>query len=324
MSETQVTIVILRSEVHSISTERYQTALQERLPEATVKRARTPQEEREYIQHADIATGLEITEELVHHAENLQLFACAAAGVDHLPMPALEDNGVVVTNASGIHVPNMAEHTIGFMLAFARRLHEGWRRQRNREWRHFQGFGELQGSTVTIAGLGPIGQGIAERLEPFGVETIGLRYTPSKGGPTDEVYGYDPDDVYAAFARTDYLVLICPLTETTEHLVDDEALRTLPTDAVIVNMARGGVIDTDALLRALRGNWIHGAALDVTDPEPLPEDHPLWNIEDVMITPHSAGHTDAYWDRLAAILARNVEQVAETGRWADLENQVEL
>lgn len=324
MSDNHPTIVILRSEVHSISTERYQTALQDRLPEATVKRARTPQEERDYIQQADIATGLEITEELVHHAENLRLFACAAAGVDHLPMTALEDNGVVVTNASGIHVPNMAEHTIGFMLAFARRLHEGWRRQRNREWRHFQGFGELQGSTVTIAGLGPIGQGIAERLEPFGVETIGLRYTPSKGGPTDEVYGYDLDDVHAAFARTDYLVLICPLTETTEHLVDEEALRTLPTDAVIVNVARGGVIDTDALLRALRGNWIHGAALDVTDPEPLPEDHPLWNIEDVMITPHTAGHTDAYWDRLAAILARNVELVAETDRWADLENQVEL
>lgn len=324
MSNHTPTIVILRSEVHSIPTDRYATALKERIPDADVKLARTPQEERELTESAEIATGLHITKDLVHEADNLRLFACAAAGVDALPLEALRENGVIVTNASGIHVPNMAEHTIGFMLAFARRLHEGWRRQQNREWRHFQAFGELEGSTVTIAGLGPIGQGIAERLDAFGVETIGLRYTPSKGGPTDEVYGYDPEDVHAAFARSDYLVLICPLTDTTRHLVDEEALRTLPSDAVIVNVARGGVIDTDALLRALRGNWIHGAALDVTDPEPLPEDHPLWGIEDVLITPHTAGHTDAYWERLADILARNVDQVGETGRWEDLENQVEL
>lgn len=323
MASESPTIVVLRSEVHSIPTERYVSALRERIPGADVKFARTPKEEREFIETAEIATGLHITEELVHRADNLRLFACAAAGVDALPLDELQENDVLVTNASGIHVPNMAEHTIGFMLAFARRLHEGWRRQQNREWRHFQGFGELQGSTVTIAGLGPIGQGIAERLDAFGVETIGLRYTPSKGGPTDEVYGYDLDDVHAAFARSDYLVLICPLTETTRHLVDVDALQTLPSDAVVVNVARGGVIDTDALLQALRGNWIHGAALDVTDPEPLPEDHPLWGIEDVMITPHNAGHTDAYWDRLADILTRNVEHVQETGRWADLENQVE-
>jgi phosphoglycerate dehydrogenase-like enzyme len=104
-------------------------------------------------------------------------------------------------------------------------------------------------------------------------------------------------------------VLACPLTETTDSLIDGNALKTLPEDAVVVNVARGGVVDTSALVSALRSNDLRGAVLDVTEPEPLPEDHPLWGFQNVLITPHNAGHTPRYYERLADIVAENVRKL---------------
>jgi phosphoglycerate dehydrogenase-like enzyme len=199
---------------------------------------------------------------------------------------------------------------LGYILTFARRLHVAARRRDREEWRHYRAR-ELKGSTVTVVGLGSIGTEVVARLDPFDVETIGVRYTPSKGGPTDEVLGFD--DIHDALARTDYLVLACPLTETTHHLIDREAFATLTPEAVVVNVARGGVIDQDALVKALANERIRGAALDVTDPEPLPPDHPLWPFENCLITPHVGGSTTRHWDRMADIVADNVAAL-EAGR----------
>ncbi|MFC6725528.1 NAD(P)-dependent oxidoreductase, partial [Halobium palmae] len=140
------------------------------------------------------------------------------------------------------------------------------------------------------------------------------------GGPTDEVYGFD--EIHGALADADYAVLACPLTDATEGLIDDAVFETMPQHAVLVNVARGKVVDTDALLSALRGNSIRGAALDVTDPEPLPEDHELWGLDNVLITPHNAGHTPKYFERMADILERNLEIADERGGFEGLENQV--
>jgi len=301
-------IAVLRGGTHGLPMEEYAAELRDRLPDDEVALARTPAEEREYVSDARVVTGGSIDEDLLAEAEDLELFACAYAGYGHLPLEKFRDRGIAVTNAAGIHAPSIAEQVLGFLLTFSRRLHEGWRRKQNREWRHFQAF-ELQDSTVTVVGLGAIGHAVVERLEGFGVDTIGVRYTPEKGGPTDEVVGFDDEAVHDAFARTDYLVLATPLTDTTRGLVDSEALATLPPESVLVNVARGGVVDTDALVGALRRESIRGAALDVTDPEPLPEDHALWNLENVLITPHNAGHTPKHWERLADIVAGNVPRL---------------
>ncbi|OVE83302.1 D-2-hydroxyacid dehydrogenase [Natronolimnobius baerhuensis] len=313
-------VLVLRKGTHGIPIEQYAAALRERLTDRTVRLARTPAQERELIDDAEFVTGMLLSDDVLEAATNLEVFACAYAGTGHLPLDQLEERGVAVTNASGVHGPNIGEHVLGAILRFTRRFHVGQRQQDRREWRHYQAH-ELQGSTVTIVGLGAIGQAITERLEPFGVDTIGVRYTPEKGGPTDEVIGFDGDAFHEALARTDYLVLACPLTETTRGLVGREELLTIDPEAVLVNIARGPVVDTDALLEALRGNQIRGASLDVTDPEPLPEDHPLWNFGNVQITPHNAGHTPKYYDRLADIVAENVERF-DAGDGADLRNQV--
>jgi len=311
-------ITVLRTGAHGTPMSEYADALRERLPERDVALARTPAEERDLAADARVVTGVDIDEALLSEADELALFAGAYAGYEHLPLDAFRERGVAVTNAAGVHAPSAGEQVVGYLLTFARRLHEGWRRQQHREFRHYRA-GELKGSTVTVVGLGAIGEGVVQRLQGFDVDTIGVRYTPEKGGPTDEVVGFDDEALHDAFARTDYLVLACPLTDTTRHLVDRAALNTLPPESVLVNVARGGVVDTDALVAALRREDIRGAALDVTDPEPLPEDHPLWNFENVVVTPHTAGQTPEYWSRLAGIVATNVSRL-DTDE--DLQNRV--
>jgi len=298
-------VVVLREGTEGLSMASYAETLRDRLPELEVALARTPAEERELVPKARVVTGITLDPDLLESADRLGLFACTFAGTDHVPTEALREHGVTVTNAGGIHAPGIAEQTIANMLVFARNLHEGWRRKENGEWRHFQSH-EFTDSTVTVVGLGSIGQAVVQRLAGFEVETIGIRYTPEKGGPTDEVLGFDDDDVHEAFARSDYVVLACPLNDLTRGMVGEAELATLPPNAVVVNAARGGLVDTDALASALQTEGVRGAALDVTDPEPLPSDHVLWELENCLITPHTGGHTPKHWDRLADIVAGNV------------------
>ncbi|SIR82829.1 Phosphoglycerate dehydrogenase [Haladaptatus litoreus] len=315
---TNPDVVVLREGTEGLSMESYAEELRERLPDRTVALARTPKQERELVTDARVVTGITVDENLLARAEQLELFACTFAGTDHVPMDAFAERGIAVTNAGGIHAPGIAEQAIGNMLVFARRLHEGWRRKQRAEWRHFQS-GELTDSTVTVVGLGSIGKAVVQRLQGFDVETIGVRYSPEKGGPTDEVVGFEEDAIHDAFSRSEYVVIACPLTETTRGLVGESEFATLPTNAVLVNTARGSIVDTDALVSALRSNAIRGAALDVTDPEPLPEDHPLWNLENCLVTPHTGGHTPRHWERLADIVAENVQRLADG---ETLDNQV--
>jgi phosphoglycerate dehydrogenase-like enzyme len=316
-------VLVLRKAAHGMPIEQYAAALRERLPDHEVTLARTPEQERESIRDAEIVTGMWLSEDLLDAAEELRLFACGYAGTGHLPRERLAQVDVTVTNASGVHGPNIGEHVLGAVLAFSRRFHEGFRRQRRSEWRSYETH-ELQGSTVTVVGLGAIGEATVDRLVGFDVDTIGVRYSPEKGGPTDRVVGFEEDGFHDALAETDYLVLACPLTETTRGLIGTSELVTLPPEAVVVNIARGPVVDTDALVTALQGGWIRGASLDVTDPEPLPSDHDLWDLGNVQITPHNAGHTPEYYERLADIVASNVRRVTESGEYEGLANQVQL
>ena len=315
-------IVVTRQKIHGHPAAEFVDILRERLPDHEVVLADTPAAEREAIRDADVVAGEGFTTgSVVDEAESLKLFAGVYAGTGHLDLDAFEAAGVAVTNASGVHAPNISEYVVGALVSLARDFRRATRQQDRREWRAYQ-TRELYDSTVTVVGLGAIGRAVAERLKPFGVERLAVRHSPEKGGPVDEVFGYD--DLHEALARTDNLVLACPLTDTTEGLIDRDALKTLPPHATLVNIARGPVVDTDDLVYALRWNHIRGAFLDVTDPEPLPEDHPLWGFDDVHITPHNAGHTPRYFERVADVLAENVRRLAaaDGDTVPDLENRV--
>jgi phosphoglycerate dehydrogenase-like enzyme len=291
------------------------------LPDHDVRRAATPHQERQLLKQAWIATGVGINEKMLPEATNLDLFACVFSGIDHLSIEEFKRNQIAVTNAAGIHAPGIAEQVLGYMLIFSRRLHEGLRRKNRREWRHYQAS-ELTDKTVTVVGLGSIGTEIIQRLQGFNPHTIGVRYTPSKDGPTDEIIGFEDEAFHDALARTDYLILSSPLTDTTANLIGRPELITLPPHATLINVARGGLVDTEALVWAVRDGAIGAAALDVTDPEPLPADHPLWGFDNVLITPHVGGHTPKHWERLADILCQNVKHLQQGGDIKHLQNLV--
>ena len=311
------TILVTRQKIHGTDGAAYGQILRRQLPDCEVQVARTPSEEREHLSTADIVTGLELTPDQLDRAENLDLFACVYAGTGHLDVDAFEDHGVAVTNASGVHTPNIGEYVVGAMTMMAQRFPLAVERTERREWRSFP-TRELHGSTVAVVGLGAIGTGVLERLDAFGMETVGVRYSPEKGGPADEIYGFEA--IHEAVADAEYVVLACPLTDTTRGLVEEEVLLTMPANAVLVNVARGPVVETDDLLDALQRNHLGGAVLDVTDPEPLPEDHPLWGMGNVVVTPHNAGDTPEYFQRCGEILAANVERLRDGE--TDLQNRV--
>ena len=299
-------VLVLRQHIHGIDASEYAAALRERLPEATVRVPETPAAQREMLATADVATGPTLSPEQLEAAAALDLFACVYAGTGHLDTEAFAAHGVAVTNAAGVHGPNIAEYVVGWMVAHARSFPRAMAQKRRTEWRAYD-TRELHGSTASVIGLGAIGTAVLDRLDAFGMETVGVRHTPEKGGPAGRVHGFD--GIHEAVADAEWVVVACPLTDETRGLIDGSVLRTMPTDAVLVNVARGPIVDTEALVGALQRRGIAGAALDVTDPEPLPQDHPLWSLGNVTITPHNAGHTPNYYERRADILARNVEQL---------------
>jgi phosphoglycerate dehydrogenase-like enzyme len=314
-------ILVLRHNIHGIPISRYVDALRDRLPDYDVAVARTPAEGREMVTDATVLTGVELPQELLDRADSLELYASIYAGYDHLPLSELAEHDVALTTASGVHGPNIAEHVIGNWLAFARGFLTAREQQADHVWQSFPST-DFAGSTVCIVGLGAIGQAIVDRLGGFDVDTVGVRYSPEKGGPTDDVYGFD--EIHEAVVDAEYIGIACPLTDATRHLFDEAVFDTLRPSAVISNVARGPVVETPALVDALQHNNIAGAALDVTDPEPLPNDHPLWDFDNVLITPHNAGHTESYFERLADIVAENIRRHEETGGWEGLRNQVDL
>ena len=312
-------ILVLNQKIHGMSPRRYRDAIRDCLPDAEVQLATTPAERREWLPSSRVVTGHQISAEELARADALDLFACTFAGTDHLPLEVLAEHDVAVTNASGVHGPNAAEQVLGYLLMVARKLGRAWANTRAGRWEHYQ-TDELYGSTVTVVGMGHIGTAILERLAPFGVERIGVRHSPEKDGPADQVVGYDA--FLNVVPESDALVLACPLTDLTEGLVDARVLTLLPPNATLVNIARGPVVDTDALVAALRSNDIGAAALDVTDPEPLPRGHALWDLDRCLITPHNAGHTPRYWERCAEILATNYRRLdMATNGAAELHNR---
>lgn len=230
----------------------------------------------------------------------------ASAGVDAL-VPLVRERGVRLTESGACYRIPIGEFVMAAMLDAACRLGDHHAAHARGEWEGF-GHTELAGRTVGIVGLGPIGLGVAERAAAFGMNVIGCRRS---GRPVENVTDVvAPDGVARLWRESDYIVLAAPLTTETRGIVDAEALAMMKPSGVLINIARGALVDTDALLAALWDGRPGRAILDVTDPEPLPEAHPLWEAPGLLITSHTAGGGDAplcgrLADRLVENLARD-------------------
>lgn len=241
------------------------------------------------------------------------------SGVDRFPFDELEERGIRLTSSTGIHGDSVGETVVGYVLQFARGLHRHRDREREREWRYpdWDETFTIDGESCCVIGLGTLGQGIARRADALGVDVVGVRRTPT---PVEHVRRvYTPDALSEAVADVRFVAVATPLTERTRGLVGADELAAMREDAYLLNVSRGGVVDEDALLDALEADELAGAALDVFETEPLPDDSPFWKLPNVIVTPHASGANRAYHERVAAIVRENVRRL-ESGE--PLANQV--
>jgi phosphoglycerate dehydrogenase-like enzyme len=251
-----------------------------------------------------------LEQERLREARALRWAQTVGAGVERLLTPEVVARGdLVITNASGIHAQPIAEHAFGLLLSFARNLHLAAARQHEAQWQsqpYRESLRTLEGKTLGVLGLGAIGQRIATIGAAFGLRVIGLRRTPVPVAGVAEVYG--PVDLHRFLTQSDLLVNILPLTAATRGWIGAPELAALPRGAFFVNLGRGGTVDTPALVEALRSGHLAGAGLDVTEPEPLPSDHPLWRLPNVIITPHYSGAQPEYFRRLGELFLQNLRR----------------
>lgn len=251
--------------------------------------------------------------EVLKTAPDLRWVQTFSAGTDLAVYQEMLARGLTLTNSTGASAPAVAQTAVTGLLALARQFPRIVAAQRRHAWEPLYAEPEpreVEGQTALVIGTGPIGQEIGRLCRAFGLRTLGMRRDPAAGTPP----GFDAVAGFAALPellpRTDWLILACPLTETTRGLIGASALALLPPGRHLINVSRGGVVEEDALLAALRSGHLAGAFLDVFTQEPLPADSPFWDLPNVIVSPHSAAASDGLPERVAAIFCDNLR------RWA--------
>jgi lactate dehydrogenase-like 2-hydroxyacid dehydrogenase len=244
----------------------------------------------------------------VMDAGDLQVVSQFAVGVDNIDLEAATERGIPVGHTPGVLTDATADLTFALLMAAARRIPEGIEKVRSGGWETWEPMGllgaQVWGATLGVIGLGRIGTAVARRGCGFQMEV--LYHDPHRNEELEEELEMRCVSMDELLSQADFVSVHTPLTPETEHLIDEAALRRMKPEAILINAARGGIVDTDALVRALEEGWIAGAALDVTDPEPLPADHRLVELESCIVVPHIGSATVYARDRMAEIAAQNL------------------
>ncbi len=241
--------------------------------------------------------------EIARAATNLKWLNSIYAGLDFMPLYVLKERGVVVTNGVGINAITIAEYVVMLMLSHAKGYRDVVRAQDRHEWlRDSPGKRELSGERVLLLGMGAIGSLIKTRLEAFDMTVVPVRRSGADGA-------LRPGEWRQKLGEFDWVVLAVPSTPETKHMIGALELAAMRPNGVLVNIARGDVVDQEALVSALREEKIEAALLDVTDPEPLPEDHPLWELGNAQVTMHLSGRAQTkMFQRSADRFIENLER----------------
>ncbi len=247
----------------------------------------------------------EATQRLLTRIPRLRWVHTISAGVDHLLFPELRELDTILTNASGVFNVPIAETVMAYILAVVKRLPEFWAHQRERRWEKLP-LRELRGQTVGIVGLGDIGAEVARLCRAFGMRVLGLRRRPAPSDVADEVM--PPDRLRDLLARSDFVVIAVPLTPETRGMMGRAELAAMKPDAWLINISRGAVVDEEALIEVLQEGRIGGACLDVFAQEPLPSESPLWDLPNVIITPHNSWSSPHIEEREIDLFLENLRR----------------
>jgi phosphoglycerate dehydrogenase-like enzyme len=257
---------------------------------------------------ADVAFLSQLKPDEFSLAQRLRWIQSPAAGVAGLLFPELKASPVVLTNARGIHGEAMAEHVIAVVIVLFRQIHLAVRRQASRNWAKEpqSAFRMIRGRRMGLVGLGSIGTAVAERASAMGMDVVAVRRNADAPGPPSVSAVYPPSGLDRLLEESDAVVLTAPLTPDTRGLIGSAQLRRMKPDAVLVNVARGKLIVEHELAEALAQGTLAGAALDVFEHEPLDAASPLWDLANVVLTPHTSAFRDDYWALATDVFAANL------------------
>ena len=275
--------------------------------DVTYETASTEDEAIKHVADADAFFGT-ITPRILAAAQHLQWIQTPMAGLESYFFPALVEHPVIVTNMRGIFSDTIPDHVTAYILCFARGLHTAIRHQLQRTWApRDHSVVHLPASTLGIVGLGGIGYGVAQRAAPHGLRIIAI--DPRRQDKPPEVAElWRPDRLDDLLSQADFVAVCAPETPETRGLFDAAKFARMQPTAYFINVGRGRVVQLDPLVAALQQQQIAGAALDVFEQEPLPADHPLWGMDNVIITPHMAGRAAHEEDRRLDVLAENIKR----------------
>jgi phosphoglycerate dehydrogenase-like enzyme len=268
----------------------------------------------EHLRDAEILFAFSLRPDQFKFAQKLRWIHAPTAAIHQLLFPELVKSDVVLTNAREVHGPVVAEHVIALIFALAKKIPQAARLQQKRMWGQDAIWNdgprprEIAGATLGLIGLGSIGRTVAHMASDLGMRVIAVREHPEKEKPEGVTAVYSGAQLNDLFSQSDYVVVAAPLTDATRGLINGERLAAMRPDAYLINVGRGPQVDEAALAAALAGRRIAGAALDVFEQEPLPADSPLWDLENLFITPHTAGLTEKLWQRHYALFSENLRR----------------
>jgi D-2-hydroxyacid dehydrogenase (NADP+) len=266
------------------------------------------------IEDADILFAGFFSKELFLAAKKLKWIQAWGAGVDRFLLPEVVKSPVILTNAGGIHPTPISEHVLGLMLCLCRKLHLFIRNQTDRLWERYESeepmeqVEELSGKTVGIVGLGRIGTEIARKAKCLGMRVIATKRDATGPASASVERLFVPTGLNQLLAESDFVVLSLPLTNETLGMIGEAQLKSMKRTGYLINVSRGKIVREDKLIEALKKGWIAGAGLDTFEEEPLPEGSELWGFKNVIITPHVAGQTPFYMERLTRIFCENLNR----------------
>ncbi len=287
--------------------QKHKELLEEKAPSASFTYAAPETVDLATVQNADIIIG-NPPAAMIKGSKKLGLLQLNSAGVGEFANPGVLPDGAILANASGAYGLAISEYMLGVLLELNKKLHLYRDSQKEANWSYLGPVKSIYGSTALVVGVGDIGGEFAKRMKALGAYTIGIRRSDSnKPDYLDELHFMDKlEDL---LPRADIVALSLPGTRLTNRIINQETLKLMKRDAVLINVGRGNAVDTDALCDALENGQIMGAALDVTDPEPLPREHRLWKMRNAVITPHVSGgySLQETHERIVRISAGNLE-----------------
>ena len=291
--------------IHFDLPEPYMRRLQENFPMLAFDICTDGKQLLEKLRHAEILlTFIRCNHEILAAAPELKWVQAISAGVDYMDMAEIRRRGILVTNGRGIHKIHMAEFALAAMIDLARGFHLMFRNQMQKKWDRSVPQGEIYGATVGILGLGAIGLEIAKKAAFMGMRVIGVKRSPEPQEFVEEVYGQD--EMGVVFSKSDYVINLLPSTAGTEKLIDRRCFDLMKPSACFINIGRGRTVNEQDLIDVLQRKKIRALVSDVYYTEPLPPDSPLWELDNVILTPHICGASPRYMERAMQIIEHNL------------------